>query len=391
MLFPTGWQALEGKDNKRFLAGEPGLGKDGARYLASKEVVAIGADTCALEVIPFEKDVGVFEVHQILLAKNGIYILVNMNRGPLVQDKACEFMFVPGASRMAGGVQAIIHPVAIRCWRLGRSWRPCAEWAKIPGNEPASFPFPASCPRWLPRRLRPRLGPFLQPHAVGAVGAFPGGTAWEWTVPPGCSSATDGHKQVFRRVMSAASNSRLSIDPTTLLPSIQSFGELSHFLRSAMADEESLQLADGMGGLAVAIEAVLSGLKREPDPQAQAAPLMDLMTTLREHRALVIALSPAWRGLYEYAAYLAALNNFRVLIGQWLLAASPQDKPDPPELPTIRFEDFELVGWRTLGEGMLLIDMYEQLSGREAGESGGAALDEARVERARGWWERLRG
>lgn len=114
VLFHTGWQALEGKDNKRFLAGEPGLGKDGALYLASKEVVAIGADTWALEAIPFEKDVGVFEVHQILLARNGIYILENMNTGPLVLDKAYEFMFVLGASRMTGGLQAIINPVAIR-------------------------------------------------------------------------------------------------------------------------------------------------------------------------------------------------------------------------------------------------------------------------------------
>ena len=56
----------------RVLAGEPGLGKEGALYLASKEVVAVGADTWVLEVIPFEKDVGVFEVHQILLARNGI-------------------------------------------------------------------------------------------------------------------------------------------------------------------------------------------------------------------------------------------------------------------------------------------------------------------------------
>ncbi len=114
VLFHTGWQALEGKDNKRFLAGEPGLGKDGALYLASKEVVAVGADQWALEVIPFEKDVGVFEIHQILLARNGIYILENMNTGPLVADKAWEFMFVLGASRMTGGVQAIVNPVAIR-------------------------------------------------------------------------------------------------------------------------------------------------------------------------------------------------------------------------------------------------------------------------------------
>ena len=114
VLFHTGWQALEGKDNKRFLAGEPGVGKEGALYLASKEVVAVGADTWAVEVIPFEKDVGVFEVHQIFLARNGIYILENMNTGPLVKDKAWEFMFVLGASRMTGGVQAIVNPVAIR-------------------------------------------------------------------------------------------------------------------------------------------------------------------------------------------------------------------------------------------------------------------------------------
>ena len=185
-------------------------------------------------------------------------------------------------------------------------------------------------------------------------------------------------------------SSRLPIDPSTQLPSIQSFGELSHFLRSAMADEESLQLADGMGGLAVGIEGVLFGLKREPDPALQAPALMDLMTVLREHRALVIALPPAWRGLYEYAAYLAALNNFRVLIGQWLLPANLQAAPtdDPPQ--AIRFEDFELIAWRTLGEGMLLIDMYEQLCGRETSESTAAALDETRVERARSWWERLR-
>jgi len=114
VLFHTGWQALEGKDNKRFLAGEPGLGRDGATYLSSKEVVAVGADTWALEAIPFEPGAGVFEVHQILLARNGVYILENMNTGPLVRDKAWEFMFVLGTPKITGAVQAIINPVAIR-------------------------------------------------------------------------------------------------------------------------------------------------------------------------------------------------------------------------------------------------------------------------------------
>jgi kynurenine formamidase len=114
VLFHTGWQDLVGKDDKRFLAGEPGLGKDGALYLVSKDVLAVGADTWGLDAIPFEQGVGVFEVHQILIPRNGIYILENMNTGPLVKDKAWEFMFVLGHTRVTGGVQAIINPVAIR-------------------------------------------------------------------------------------------------------------------------------------------------------------------------------------------------------------------------------------------------------------------------------------
>ena len=114
VLLHTGYLPVADKDPKAFLAGEPGLGKEGAEYLASKEVVAVGADQWALEVIPFEKGVGAFEVHQILLAKNGVHILENMNTANLVADKAWEFMFVLGAPRITGSVQAIINPVAIR-------------------------------------------------------------------------------------------------------------------------------------------------------------------------------------------------------------------------------------------------------------------------------------
>ena len=101
-----------GQDDKRYISGEPGLGKEGSEYLASKEVVAVGADSWGLEVIPFEKGLGVFEVHQTLIAKNGIYILETLHTAQLVQDKAWEFVL--GASRITGGVQGIVNPTAIR-------------------------------------------------------------------------------------------------------------------------------------------------------------------------------------------------------------------------------------------------------------------------------------
>src|SRR6201995_3136078 len=113
VIFHTGWLSLIGKDDARYSKGEPGLGVEGAKYLTSKGVVAIGADTWAVEVLPFEKDT-VFEVHQILLAMNGTYILENMDTAALAADKGYEFLFVLGQLRFKGGVQSMINPVAIR-------------------------------------------------------------------------------------------------------------------------------------------------------------------------------------------------------------------------------------------------------------------------------------
>lgn len=114
VLFHTGWGSLIGKDNARFGTAEPGLGVEGAEYLATRGVAMVGADTWGVEVIPFEKDAGVLGVHQTLLARNGIYLLENMNTAELVQDQAWEFLFTLGAPRITGAVQAVVNPVAIR-------------------------------------------------------------------------------------------------------------------------------------------------------------------------------------------------------------------------------------------------------------------------------------
>ena len=117
VLFHTGWLkqfAQMGEGEPKIGFPEPGIGVEGARYLAGKGVVAVGADTWALEAIPFEKEAERFPVHQELLTKNGTYILENMNTAALAADAAYEFMFVLGTPRMAGAVQTIVNPVAIR-------------------------------------------------------------------------------------------------------------------------------------------------------------------------------------------------------------------------------------------------------------------------------------
>ena len=63
VLFHTGWLNVADSDSERFMSGEPGLGVDGARYLAGLDIVAVGADTWALEVLPSEDPAQMFPVH----------------------------------------------------------------------------------------------------------------------------------------------------------------------------------------------------------------------------------------------------------------------------------------------------------------------------------------
>ena len=114
VLFHTGWLDVAESDPKRFMSGQPGLGLGGARYLAGLGVVAVGADTWALEALPSEDPKMAFPVHPELLAKNGVYILENMDTRALAADNASEFLFVLGQPRFVGAVQAVINPVAIR-------------------------------------------------------------------------------------------------------------------------------------------------------------------------------------------------------------------------------------------------------------------------------------
>jgi kynurenine formamidase len=114
VLFHSGWNALPADHKDKAGLLHPGLGVEGARHLASLGVVAVGADTIALEVIPFENPKRPFEVHQTLLAKNGVYILENMVTDELAKDGATEFLFVLGQPKWKGAVQAVINPIAIR-------------------------------------------------------------------------------------------------------------------------------------------------------------------------------------------------------------------------------------------------------------------------------------
>ncbi|EIE49978.1 cyclase family protein [Salipiger aestuarii] len=117
VLFNSNWMDLldgDAPDPERFGAQEPGVGVSGAEYLTELGVMAVGADTWGMEVVPAETEGDAFRVHQILQPEHGIYILENMDTRALADDGVHEFLFVLGQARIKGAVQMIINPIAIR-------------------------------------------------------------------------------------------------------------------------------------------------------------------------------------------------------------------------------------------------------------------------------------
>lgn len=115
VLFHTGWtDAKLASDPQAWAAAGPGISEEVATYLAASDVVAAGADTWGLDVVPSQHPQRPFQGHVTLLKENGIYILETMNTGSLVRDRAYEFLFVLGQAKVRGAVQMIINPVAIR-------------------------------------------------------------------------------------------------------------------------------------------------------------------------------------------------------------------------------------------------------------------------------------
>ena len=113
VIFHTGWLSLIGKDDKRYSAGEPGLGVEGAKYLTGKGVVAIGADTWAARSDPVRIQERVRGAPDPAADERHLHPGEHGHRRAR-QDKAYEFLFVLGQPRFTRRRAGMINPVAIR-------------------------------------------------------------------------------------------------------------------------------------------------------------------------------------------------------------------------------------------------------------------------------------
>lgn len=161
--------------------------------------------------------------------------------------------------------------------------------------------------------------------------------------------------------------------------SLQSFGDLSRLLRQGVADEETREFRESLGELSAQIDELVTLRRRAGAPEPLQAGARRLLVALRSHQQTVTGLGSAWAALYEFGAYERSLQATHEALGQWLQTL---ERRSPREAQA--FPQFERVAWRTLGEALLLLDMYAQQAQPQSDLAPGPAPGQPG-----GWWQQL--
>lgn len=170
--------------------------------------------------------------------------------------------------------------------------------------------------------------------------------------------------------------------PSQLL-TLQSFGDISRFLREGVADEDSRQLRDSLGALSMQIDEAVRARRTSTDTEGIMRRVATLSHCAREHQLFLTGLGSAWHALYEFDAYQRALRELRNAITDWQQMLERRSTKE-----SASFDHFELLAWRTLGEALLLIDMYEHHNDPPSDLLDAPPRKASALQRARAWLNR---
>lgn len=137
---------------------------------------------------------------------------------------------------------------------------------------------------------------------------------------------------------------------------VQTFADISLLLlHECVADEELRRLRESVSCLAKALDMAVGARRRRRETTAIARRAAALAQELRQHQALVSHLSAAWKAMYEWHSYQRDLRELAQAVQHWREALAQRSRQE-----VATFDRMERLAWRTLGEGLLLLDMYQQ-------------------------------
>lgn len=110
----SGWGRYYVTDNAKYCSGEPGIDEDAARWLTQRDVVAIAADSMAVEVLPNPRHPTLMmPVHQHCLTESGVYLIENLFTDELVRDGVARFCFILLPVPFKGATGSPAQPIAM--------------------------------------------------------------------------------------------------------------------------------------------------------------------------------------------------------------------------------------------------------------------------------------
>jgi kynurenine formamidase len=116
VLIRSGWGRRFDDDAESYLGfatGVPGVGEDGARWLADRGVLAAGADTVAFERLTPGDGHALLPAHRVLLVEHGIYVIEALNLEELSVAGLYEFTFVLAPLNLVGATGSPVRPLAV--------------------------------------------------------------------------------------------------------------------------------------------------------------------------------------------------------------------------------------------------------------------------------------
>lgn len=112
LLVRTGWMSMLHEDRALFESGEPGIDDTTLPWLKDHDVVAVGADNLAVEVLNSIPPADL-PVHRIGIRDLGLYLIENLDLNEMAADHAYESFVVIAPLQITGGAGSPVNPVAI--------------------------------------------------------------------------------------------------------------------------------------------------------------------------------------------------------------------------------------------------------------------------------------
>lgn len=112
VLVRTGYLQMWYAENGVFGPGMPGIGLDAASWLTARDIVAVGSDNAAVEVIPFDGD-DFLAVHRLLLVRLGVYMLEFLDLSEPAREEAWEGLLTVAPLKVTGATGSPVNPVFV--------------------------------------------------------------------------------------------------------------------------------------------------------------------------------------------------------------------------------------------------------------------------------------